>query len=106
MLLANVVATSAELGETRSRRAKIDILARLLRQLGTEEIEPAVAWLAGAPRQGKVGTGWRTLVAARGEPATAATLTVGDVDHGLTELIGASGAGSVARRRAVLGSLF
>ncbi|WP_068277488.1 ATP-dependent DNA ligase [Aldersonia kunmingensis] len=106
MLLANVVATSAALGETRSRRAKIELLARLLGELATDEVEPAVAWLAGAPRQGRTGTGWRTLAAARGEPAAEASLSVGDVDRLLTDLVGATGAGSVARRQAVLGSLF
>jgi len=63
MLFAELVATSATVGGTRSRKAKVEALAGLLRALAPAEVEPAVAWLAGEPRQGRLGAGWRTLAA-------------------------------------------
>jgi DNA ligase 1 len=72
---------------------------------GTAEIEATTAWLAGEPRQGRIGTGWRTLSAAAGEPATSPSLTVAQVDAAFTELAGLSGAGSARRRTELLGSL-
>ncbi|TSD99443.1 ATP-dependent DNA ligase [Skermania sp. ID1734] len=106
MLLANVVSASGQVGATRSRRAKIEVLAQLLRGLEPAEIEPTVAWLSGELRQGRIGTGWRTLASARADPASAPTLTVGVVDDLLTELAATGGAGSAGRRRELLGSLF
>ncbi|MCX5041857.1 ATP-dependent DNA ligase [Aldersonia sp. NBC_00410] len=105
MLFADVVATSAALGETRSRRTKIDTLARLLGELDVAEIVPVVAWLAGAPRQGRTGIGWRTLAAVRGEPAESATLTVGDVDRTLSDVVETTGSGSTMRRRELLAAV-
>ena len=105
MLFADVVATSAALGETRSRRTKIDTLARLLGELDVAEIVPVVAWLAGAPRQGRTGIGWRTLAAVRGEPAESATLTVGDVDRTLSDVVETTGSGSTLRRRELLAAV-
>ncbi len=106
MLFADIVATSAEVSGTRSRKVKIESLAKLLRALASDELEPTVAWLAGEPRQGRIGTGWRTLVTAESAPVAEPSLTVVDVDSTLTELAGLSGTGSVNRRREVLGALF
>ncbi|HLR93707.1 MAG TPA: ATP-dependent DNA ligase [Jiangellaceae bacterium] len=105
VLFADVVATSAAVGATRSRKAKVEALAELLRGLSEAEVEPAVAWLAGAPRQGRIGTGWRTLAELRREPASTATLEVGEVDAVLAELAGTSGSGSAARRRDLITGL-
>ncbi|WP_091450891.1 ATP-dependent DNA ligase [Actinokineospora iranica] len=107
MKFAEVVAVSAEVGGTRSRLAKVDALATLLRRAeGAAETEAVVAFLAGAPRQGRIGAGWRTIVALAPEPAAAATLTVGDVDRALADVAGAAGKGSAGRRASVLGALF
>ena len=54
MLLAEVVATSAAVGATRSRKEKSAALAALLRDAGPAEVEAATAWLAGEPRQGRI----------------------------------------------------
>ncbi len=102
MLLAEVVATSAAVGATRSRKAKVELLAALLRRLAGGEVAPAVGWLAGEPRQGRIGTGWRTLAAVRAVPAAAPTLTVAGVDAMLDALLAATGPGSVARRAGLL----
>jgi len=106
VLLAEVVATSAAVGATRSRTAKAAALAALLRSAAPEEVEPATAWLAGEPRQGRIGTGWRTLSAVETPPAAAPTLTVPGVDAALAALAATSGAGSTRRRAELLGELF
>jgi DNA ligase-1 len=109
VLFADVVAASAAVSDTRSRRAKVDILAAVLRALAPTEAEPAVAWLAGEPRQGRIGIGWRTLAAVTPPAAPACEavrLTVERVDAALDALAGCVGTGSVARRAALLAELF
>lgn len=106
MLLAEVVATSTAVGATRSRKEKSAALAALLRAAGPDEVEAATSWLAGEPRQGRIGTGWRTLSGLADDPAGSPTLTVPGVDATLTELAGTSGAGSARRRKELLGELF
>ncbi|HYH32661.1 MAG TPA: ATP-dependent DNA ligase [Pseudonocardia sp.] len=106
MLLADVVATSAAVGATRARTAKTAALAELLRRAGSDEVEPATAWLAGEPRQSRLGTGWRTLAALDVRPAAEPGLPVGAVEEVLDALAATTGAGSAARRAALLGELF
>ena len=106
MLLADVVATSAAVGSTRSRTAKTAALAALLRRAEGDEIEPATAWLAGEPRQSRLGTGWRTLASVDVRPAAQPGLRVAAVEHALDELAATTGTGSTARRAALLGELF
>ncbi|NMH98565.1 ATP-dependent DNA ligase [Pseudonocardia acidicola] len=106
MLLSEVVATSAAVGATRSRKDKTAALAALLRAAGPAEVEPATAWLAGEPRQGRIGTGWRTLSGLATDPAPDPSLTVAEVDKTLDALAGTSGPGSTARRRELLIELF
>ncbi|WP_285509568.1 ATP-dependent DNA ligase [Actinokineospora sp. NBRC 105648] len=106
MDFADVVAVSAAVGATRSRLAKVDALAGLLRRAAVEEVAPVVAFLAGAPRQGRIGAGWRTIVDLADTPAVESSLTVLDVDGVLGEVAGTAGKGSAARRAELLGSLF
>ncbi|HZB19663.1 MAG TPA: ATP-dependent DNA ligase, partial [Blastococcus sp.] len=105
MLLSDVVTASAAVGATRSRTAKAGTIAGLLRAAAAAEVRPVTAWLSGEVRQGRLGVGWRTLSRLGGSPAAAPSLTVVAVDRGLAELAGTSGAGSAARRDAVLTSL-
>jgi hypothetical protein len=68
MLLCEVVEASARVAATPARSAKTAALADLLRRLDPDEVEPAVGFLVGEPRQGRIGVGWATLakrVAAR-----------------------------------------
>lgn len=106
MLLASVVDASAALAATRSRLAKVAVLSELLRAADTTERPAVVAFLSGQLRQGRVGTGWRTLVALDAAPSPDPRLTVADLDAVLTELAATSGAGSGQRRTALLTSLF
>lgn len=102
MLLHQVVDTAAVVAATRSRLAKVEALADLLRRLAPEEIAPTVGFLVGRARQGRVGVGWRGLSAVMGEPADEPTLTVADVDALLETLLATSGSGSGSARTATL----
>jgi DNA ligase 1 len=106
VLFAEVVAVSAAVGATRSRKAKVGALAGLLRELAAGEVAPAVAWLSGEPRQGRIGTGWRTLTALDVSPAAAPELGIERVDAALSELAAATGAGSARRRSELLAGLW
>ena len=98
MLLDALVTTADAVASTRSRLAKVDALAALLARLEPDEIAPAVGFLVGRPRQGRVGVGWRGVAAAMGEPADAPSLTIADLDELLDRLAAASGAGSAGDR--------
>lgn len=108
VLFAEVVAVSTEVAGTRSRTAKITALAAVIRAAGPADVRPVVAWLSGELLQGRLGTGWRTLArtAPALTPAAEPELTIEEVITALDELAGTSGAGSVARRDAVLTALF
>ena len=105
LLLADVAAASAEVGSTSSRLAKIARLAEVLRAAGSDDVAIVVSWLSGELQQRQIGVGWaslRTLPEPAGEP----TLTVAGVDATFTDIKGVSGAGSQARRAALLAELF
>jgi len=106
VLFADVVATSAAVALESGRAAKTAALADLLARLAPDEIGPAIGFLTGEPRQGRVGVGWRTLQAAEQPPAPTPTLLVADVDRTLDALGALRGAGSAAQRQALLGALF
>lgn len=103
VLFAEVVETSAAVAATRSRLAKVDALADLIRRMSTPAV---VSFLVGVPSQGRIGAGWRTVVDLAAEPAPEPTLLVCEVDGALGEFAGISGRGSAARRVAVLVDLF
>ncbi|MGH3622139.1 MAG: ATP-dependent DNA ligase, partial [Sciscionella sp.] len=106
VLFANVVDTSAAVAATRSRLSKVASLAAMLRQAGdAQEAEVVAAFLAGQPRQGRIGAGWRTLVELEPTPAAAAALTVLDVDTMLDQFANTGGKGSTQRRAELLTTL-
>jgi DNA ligase-1 len=102
MLLDELVRTTDAVASTRSRLAKVEALADLLRRLYPEEIATAVGLLIAKPRQGRVGIGWRGMTAAMGEPAAEPSLTVADLDGALDRLLVIGGTGSAAERAAAL----
>jgi DNA ligase-1 len=102
VLLDTLVTTAETVASTRSRLAKVDALAALLADLDAEEIAPAVGFLVGKARQGRVGVGWRGLSGAMGEPASEASLTVDDLDALLDRLAALSGSGSAGERNRAL----
>ena len=105
MLLAEVVRTSETVASTRARSAKVGTLAALLRRLAPDEVEPAVAFLAGEPRQGKIGVGWATLRAVEPAPATEPSIQVLELDDAITALRSLAGPGSAGARRELLARL-
>ncbi len=105
MLLADVVQTSAAVSATRSRLAKVEALADLLRRAG-DQVGTVVGYLAGTPRQGRIGAGWRTLVELEHTPAQQPSLTVAQVDRAFDEVAAASGKGSAQKRTDLLTTLF
>ncbi|MEM9135421.1 MAG: ATP-dependent DNA ligase [Actinomycetota bacterium] len=109
MLLARLVATSAAVTATSKRTAKRDLLAELLADLDADEVEPAVGFLIGSPRQGALGVGWATVAKVVQEeldrPADEPSITVAELDTALTELQATEGEGSNQARRHLLAAL-
>ena len=121
VLLAQLVATSAAVAATRSRKAKVMHLAEALSQLNAAEAPIAVAYLAGELPQGRVGVGYRAVYQAADRAVSDAAGSsgsgaAGDVEHGaqltilevhdiLDRLAAESGTGSQARRAALLDML-
>ncbi|MFG1844588.1 ATP-dependent DNA ligase [Micromonospora carbonacea] len=101
----DLAATSAAVGATTGRRAKVELLAAALRSLDPAEIPAGAGWLAGELRQRQTGVGWAGL---RDLPPPAAepTLTVRAVDAVIDDIASVGGPGSQARRRQLLHGLF
>ena len=104
--LAALVDASDHAAQTPSRLAKRDAIAAILRGADGDEVEIAVAYLAGETRQGRIGVGWATLAGLRGAPAAAPSLTLRDVDAALDAVATTAGKGSAAARTARLRALF
>ena len=102
---ADLVAASDTVAATSKRTEKVAALASLLRRLDPGEVVTAVAMLTGAPRQGRIGVGWRTVGALAVTPAAEPSLTLTAVDDALTALADCAGAGSQAERNRILTAL-
>lgn len=105
MQLAEVVATSAEVSGTRSRKAKVAALAELLHRCEPSETATVATYLAGVLMQRRTGLGWRSLQHAP-EPAESASLTVAEVDTTFERIAGLAGPGSQTARAAAMSELF
>src|SRR5215212_5333438 len=104
-LLADVVAASREVTQTSSRSRKIAVLADLLARLEPDEVPMAVGFLAGAPRQGRVGVGYSTIFGLESTPAVEPSLTIVDVERAIELVQETTGSGSGAKRKEILGEL-
>jgi DNA ligase-1 len=104
-LLADVVVASNELADTSSRSGKTAILAELLRRLEPHEVPLAVGFLAGVPRQGRVGIGYSTIYGVECVSAGRASVTIEELDRAIADVQGTTGSGSAAWRKAILGEL-
>lgn len=106
MLLAEIAATSTEVGSLSSRLAKVDRVAVTLAAAHTAaEISVIVAWLSGELPQRQIGVGWASLRSLPA-PAATATLTVEGVDAAFSAIKELAGPGSQARRAESLAALF
>ncbi|HYO85732.1 MAG TPA: ATP-dependent DNA ligase [Dermatophilaceae bacterium] len=101
--LADVVEASAAVAATRSRSAKVAIIAEALRaatgprHTGPDHVATVAAYLSGALPQRRLGVGWRSL----GEPpppAPVASLTVAEVDAVFDRVAGVCGSGAAGLR--------
>ena len=106
MLFDDLVATSDAVASTRARLKKIDALASFLQSLEPDEIEPAVGFLTGQPRQGRVGIGWATMASLAASHQEEPSLTIRDIDQAVSEVEATVGAGSTTGRRTILADLF
>lgn len=104
--LADLVAASADVAATSSRTAKIARLAEVISGLGPDEVIPAVAFLTGQPRQGRVGVGWGTVGKVDVAPAATNSLTIADLDDFFDHLQLLGGEGSNAARRSAVTEFF
>ncbi len=105
MLFVDLVRTSAEVSDTRSRLRKRALLADLLRRAPVAELELVTAWLSGTLRQRRTGLGWRGL-ADLPPPAPTASTDVREVDEVLQEVSLLGGPGSATARHAAVEALF
>ena len=106
MLLADVVTTAAAVAATPARNAKIDLLADLLRRTPAEDVAPAIGFLAGEPRQGRVGIGWATAWRNQdGRNAHESSLTVADLDAFFDRVLETVGKGSAGARSVLVSDL-
>jgi DNA ligase 1 len=103
MLFCEVVDVSERVAATRSRNAKVAIIADLLTRADPAEVDVLAHFLAGRLRQRRTGVGWRSL---RGFPAAAEpSLGILEVDAALQVLGELAGPGSQLTRQAGLAGL-
>jgi DNA ligase-1 len=106
VLLAEIAATSTEVGSLSSRLAKINRVATTLSEAQTPaDIGVVVAWLSGELPQRQIGVGWASLRTLP-DPAATATLTVAAADGAFTDIKALAGKGSQALRAERLRALF
>ncbi|WP_372734459.1 ATP-dependent DNA ligase [Nocardioides sp.] len=108
MLLADLVAASAEVSATRSRKAKVVSLADLLSRIldaDPDEIATVTSYLAGSLRQRRTGLGWRSMQSLPA-PAAESSLTVPEVHLTLQRISELEGAGSQQARADATAALF
>ena len=106
-LFSALVRTSTQVANVSGRLDKIGRLAALLSALDPDEIEIAVSFLSGQPRQGRIGIGYAAISAASdSKAAETSTLTLHEVDEAFGRLGSISGAGSARARAGALRDLF
>ena len=99
MLLHHLVQTSTAVAAASGRLEKVRLFADLLRRLAPGEIEIAIGFLSGEPRQGRLGIGGAAVWAAKDTPAAEAPgLGLGDVDDAFARLATTKGAGAGAAK--------
>ncbi|MBD2760327.1 ATP-dependent DNA ligase [Yimella sp. cx-573] len=105
-LFAELARTSRTVAGTRSRNAKVEAIAELLRQVDPDEQAIVADHLAGVLPQGRTGVGWRSLQKVEAEPAAEATLSIAEVDEQISAIASTHGSGSASRRSESLTDLW
>jgi DNA ligase-1 len=104
MLLSRLAETRVALASTRSRNAKRDLIAGVLREASGDDVEIVVSYLSGSLRQRRTGVGWKSLQSIP-PPAEEPSLTVGEVDAAFGYVAGLSGSGSTSARVTAVNAL-
>ncbi|WP_328840425.1 ATP-dependent DNA ligase [Streptomyces europaeiscabiei] len=104
MLFARLARVSQEVAATSARSRKTTLLAELFGDADADDVPIVIPYLAGRLPQGRLGVGWKVLDQ-HIPPATTPTLTVREVDARLTAIGTATGPGSQAERRRLVGEL-
>ena len=104
-LLSDVVKASMHVASTSSRSRKVATLAELLSGLDPSEIPIVVAFLSGAPRQGRIGVGYSTIYGIEQTPAGHPSLTIADLERTIVAVSESTGSGSATTRRQILRDL-
>lgn len=107
MQLARLVEAVGGIRATAKKTEKVRLLAEVIREARSREIELAALYLSGSLSQGKPGIGWSLVQKSMAEGAPIGhPLTLLDVDQGLNALAAEQGSGSKERRVAELARLF
>lgn len=106
MLFVEIAKASAVVAATSKRGEKTAALASVIAALELDEVPAAVGFLSGSLRQGRIGTGWRSISSIEFTPATEPSLTIEHVDSVISQVQATTGSGSVAIRSELLGVLF
>ena len=107
MRLEELAEVSAGVAATSGRLDKIARLAALLKQVPPDDVQIAIGFLTGWPRQGKIGVGWSSVAGARDtEPATTSTLDLREIDRVFDQLQSTKGRNSGAERARLLTELY
>src|SRR4029450_11403797 len=104
MLLSRLAQTRIALASTRSRNAKRDLIAEVLREASGDDVEIVVSYLSGSLRQRRTGVGWKSLQSIP-TPAAEPALTVGEIDAVFSHVAGLSGPGSTLARAEAVNAL-
>ncbi|WP_327347229.1 ATP-dependent DNA ligase [Streptomyces europaeiscabiei] len=104
MLFARLARVSQEVAAASARSRKTTLLAELFGDADADDVPIVIPYLAGRLTQGRLGVGWKVLDQ-HIPPATTPTLTVREVDARLTAIGTATGPGSQAERRRLVGEL-
>ncbi len=105
MLLHRLATTSAAVADASARNEKVRLLGETIADLSPSEVAPAVSFLSGSIRQGRIGVGWATASRLATTFAESPSLSVEDLDVAFDRLSQISGPGSVAARDEVLRTL-
>jgi DNA ligase 1 len=106
MRLQELVEVSREVGATRSRTRKVELLAGALARLEPHERTAGVAFLAGEPRQERLELGPAAVFGVEVDASTQARLEVAEVDATLQAIADVEpGTGSRSRRLQLLADL-
>ena len=91
MLLHELVDASAAIAQASSRLTKIGRLATLLERVAPAEVEIAIGFLSGEPRQGRIGIGPSAIrEAVPPDSAVGPALQLLDVDRAFDQIAAAS----------------